>query len=176
LYRPESDQVFFPLAFEHGQRVQWRMRQAGQGLTEHVIRTREPLLIEEDVTARLEELGVVSIGQDALSWLGVPMTRGNQVFGVIAAQSYTTPRLYNKRHQDLLSAVANQAVIAIENARLFEQTRARAEHERLIGEVTAHMRETLDVHAVLQTATREIGKALALHDMTIQLQEMDSEG
>jgi GAF domain-containing protein len=70
-------------------------------------------------------LGIEMIGQEAQSWLGVPMVRGEQVIGVIAVQSYTTPRLYNEHHRDLLSAIANQAAIAIENARLFQETQER---------------------------------------------------
>jgi GAF domain-containing protein len=85
-----------------------------------VIRTREPLLIEENVSARLEELGIESIGQESQSWLGAPMSIGDHVVGVIAVQSYTTPRLYNKRHRDLLYAIASQTAVVLENTRLFE--------------------------------------------------------
>jgi len=179
LYRPESDQVLFPLAIENGQRVQqnpeWRMRQAGHGITEHVIRTREPLLIEENIAARLKELGIALIGRSALSWLGVPMTMGNRVIGVIAAQSYATPRLYNERHRDLLTAVANQAVIAIENARLFKETQARAEHEQKINAITARIRAGLTLDQVLSATVQEVGRALGTPRVAVWLEPMDNE-
>ena len=175
LYRPESDQVLFPLAIENGQRVQWRMRQAGQGLTEHVIRTREPLLIEEDVSARMEELGVASIGRSALSWLGVPMMMGDRVIGVIAAQSYTTPRLYGERHRDLLTAVANQAAIAIENARLFKETQARAEREQRINAMTARIRAGFTLEQVLNAAVREVSETLGAPRVAVWLEPMGDE-
>jgi len=66
-------------------------------------------------------LGIEMIGREARSWLGAPMLIGDQVLGVIAVQSYTTPRVYNEHHRDLLSAIANQAAIAIQNARLFDE-------------------------------------------------------
>jgi len=172
LYRPESDQVSFPLAIENSQRVQWRMRQAGQGLTEHVIRTHEPLLIEENVDARLEELGVASIGQSALSWLGVPMTAGNRVIGVIAAQSYTTTRLYNERHRELLTAVANQAAIAIENARLFMETQARVEREQTLNTIAAHIRASFTLEQVLNTTVQEVAKSLGAPRVAVWLEPM----
>jgi PAS domain S-box-containing protein len=59
---------------------------------------------------------------------------GGEVIGMISAHSHTTPRLYNERHRDLLSAIANQAAIAIENARLFEQTEAALEALRVSEE------------------------------------------
>jgi PAS domain S-box-containing protein len=134
LYDSEQDEVHFPLYVDGEQiRVAGR-RRAGQGLTEYVIRTREPLLIQENIPARLEQLGIEAIGQDAQSWLGVPMMIGDQVLGVIAVQSYTTPRLYNERHRDLLMAIASQAAIAIQNARLFEQTEAALEALRVSEE------------------------------------------
>ena len=46
------------------------------------------------------------------TWLGVPLTVGEQALGVIALQSYTTPRLYTERHRDLLRAAAGQAAPA----------------------------------------------------------------
>jgi len=170
LYRPESDQVLFPLAVESGQRAQWQMRQAGQGLTEYVIRTREPLLIEENVTARLEELGITSIGRSALSWLGVPMTMGNRVIGVIAAQSYATPRLYGERQRNLLTAIANQAAIAIENARLFKETQARAEREEMVNLMAARIRAGFTLEQVLQATVQEVGKSLGAPRVAVWLE------
>ncbi len=150
LYTAENDEVSFPLAFEHGQRRQWAQRQARQGLTEHVIHTREALLIEENVSERLKELNIESIGEPALSWLGVPMTSGAKVIGMIAAQSYTTPRLYDERRRDLLSAVASQAAIALQNARLFEEGKQRAQQLETINEIGRTITSTLDPDALLR--------------------------
>jgi len=160
LYYPEQDEVSFPLYAEEEQIRQPERRRSGKGLTEYVIRTREPLLVEENLIERLEELGIETIGQEAQSWLGVPMISGEQVIGVIAVQSYTTPRLYNERHRDLLSAIANQAAIAIENARLFEQAQARARREQILREITARVRGSTDPDAIVRTAVRELGTAL----------------
>lgn len=69
----------------------------------------------------------------------------------------------------LLETLADQLGVALENARLYQDTQRRAIRERLTGQVTARMRETLDVDTVLQTAVREIGEALGLHDVTVRL-------
>lgn len=170
LYHPEQDQVSFALYVE-GESTRWWVgrRQMGKGLTEHVIHTREPLLIPENVVQWLEEQGVEAIGQVAQSWLGVPMLIGERTIGVIALQSYTTPRLFNEHHRDLLSAIANQAAIAIQNANLFEQAQARARRERLIREITDKIRGKTDLDAILQTTVTELGKALATSRAAIRL-------
>ncbi len=121
LYDAETDMVSFPLYIEEGQIYHSEPFQSGRGLTGYVIQTREPLLLEENVAAQVEELGIEAHRLESVSWLGVPMTIGGRVIGVINAHSHTTPRLYNEHHRDLLVAIASQAAIAIENARLFQQ-------------------------------------------------------
>jgi PAS domain S-box-containing protein len=160
LYEAQQDVVSFPL-YAEGERIR-RVgpRRAGKGLTEYVIRTREPLLIEENISARLEELGCDLIGQEAQSWLGVPMTIGERVIGVVAVQSYTTPRLYDEHDRDLLSAIASQVAIAIENARLFEQVQARAERERLIRAITDRVHQGTDREAIMRITLQELGQML----------------
>ncbi len=160
LHNPETDEVSFPLAFEHGRQANWKSRQAAHGMTEYVIRTREPLLIKERVAARLEELGIARVGQEAQSWLGVPLMVGQRVIGMVAVQTYTTPRLYNEHHYDLLSSIANQAAIAIENASLFEQTRARAERERTIREISDKVQRATDMETLARITAEELNRAL----------------
>ena len=168
LYDPDKDEISFPLYID-GDQVRRTVagRRSGKGMTEHVIRTRQPLLVKDNLDALLVEMGVESIGQASHSWLGVPMLIGEQPIGVITVQSYTTPRVYEEHARDLLTAVAGQAAIAIQNARLFEQTQAalaeteaRASRERIGREITASVRASIDADAVMQTAVRELGIAL----------------
>jgi PAS domain S-box-containing protein len=169
LYEPQQDAVSFPLYAEGERTRRVGPRRAGKGLTEYVIRTREPLLIEENVSAWLAELGCDLIGQEAQSWLGVPMTIGERVIGVVAVQSYTTPQLYDEHDRDLLSAIASQVAIAIENARLFEQAQARAERERLVRTITDRVRQGTDREAIMRTTLQELGQMLGASKSIVRL-------
>lgn len=122
LYDPETDEVSFPLAIEDDEPVRWRSRRAGSGLTEYILRTQSPLLIRENVGETLKKLGIEQIGQPAASWLGVPVMAGDDLLGVIAIQSYTTPKVYDVSHQEVLVTIATQAAVAIQNARLYTRT------------------------------------------------------
>jgi PAS domain S-box-containing protein len=155
-YDPDAESVSFPLAVEDGQQVQWQPRQGGKGLTEYVIRARQPLLIQENVTERLEKLGVEMIGTVALSWLGVPVLLGDRLWGVVTAQSYVTPRLYDEHARDLLSAIANQMAIALQNASLFEETQRRATQLAAAAEVARDATAILDVEQLLDATVRLI--------------------
>jgi nitrate/nitrite-specific signal transduction histidine kinase len=147
LYHRDEDRVSFPLYVE-GDRIRrdTHGRKAGRGLTEYIIRNRQPLLLSDNVEGRTQELGIESVGTPAKSWLGVPMIAGDEVLGVIAVQSYTTEDVYDEEHLNLLSTIAAQAAIAIENARLYEQARELAvveERQRLARDLHDAVTQTL---------------------------------
>lgn len=94
------------------------------GLTGHVLRTGQPLLVA-DLTSRQDSLPAVPIhiGDAAKSWLGVPMVVKGRAIGVMCVQSYI-PDAFNEEDARLLSLAAQQAASALENARLFQKTLA----------------------------------------------------
>ena len=97
------------------------------------------------------------------------MTIGERVIGVVAVQSYTTPQLYDEHDRDLLSAIASQVAIAIENARLFEQAQARAERERLVRTITDRVRQGTDREAIMRTTLQELGQMLGASKSIVRL-------
>lgn len=124
LYEAETDEVSFPLAVENNQIAHWRSRRAGNGFTEHLLRTRAPLLIPHAVGAHAQRLGLEPVGRLAQCWLGVPLLAGDGVLGVLAVQDFDAPDVYEEADAQMLAAIASQATIAIQNARLYSQTDA----------------------------------------------------
>ena len=80
---------------------------------------------------------------------------------------------WSGKEQVLIDEIALQVGLAVENARLVHDTQEQAKREQLVSEISARMRETLDVERVVQTAVREIRKSLSLHDISIQLEKPD---
>ncbi len=163
LYEERSDEVVFALVAS-GEKMRWRTerRRAATGLTEYIIRHRQPLLIPDKVGRRLEEMGVASHGKPAESWLGVPLIAGGRVLGVISLQSYTAPGLYTERHLQLLTAVASQSAIAIESVRLLEEITSQARREKILRQITAHVSAAVDAENILKTAAKEIQRAFGV--------------
>jgi PAS domain S-box-containing protein len=136
LYDAEHDLVSFPVnVSESIQDVNIEVMPASQGLTGHIIRHREPLLLNENIDEWISRMGLTYVGAAAQSWLGVPMLLGDQILGVVAIQSHTQARIYTQHDQDLLSAIAGQAAIALQNARLFEQTQRQAREAETINTI-----------------------------------------
>ncbi len=163
LYDPETEEVSFPLAIEDDKLVRWRSRRMGQGLTEYILRTRAPLLIQKNLPAVLEELGVAMIGRPATSWLGVPLLAGPRPLGVIAVQSYSADESYDRSHQDVLDTIAAQAAVAIENARLYARTdQALA---RRVQELDSILRTTREGLLLLDPEWRVLAANRALAEL-----------
>jgi GAF domain-containing protein len=100
----------------------------------------------------------------------VPIPIRDQVVGVLNFRKASEGETWSQEELALLQTMAGQLGQALESARLYEDTQRRAVRERLVGEVTARMRETLDMDAVLQTAVQQMRQALGLHDVTIRLE------
>jgi transcriptional regulator with GAF, ATPase, and Fis domain len=127
-----------------------------------MVRHRTSLFFEDNVRARQEALGIKMVGQEALSWLGVPLMIGDEVLGVMAVQSHTTPRLYDEHDRELLTAIANQVAIALQNARHFEATQAvLAEVRQAQAEAESRLQET----QVLQQLTQRLASAIELTEI-----------
>jgi signal transduction histidine kinase/DNA-binding response OmpR family regulator len=98
-------------------------RPYGQGLTSQIIRTGQPLLINENMQVNRTRLGIEQIGRDTASYLGVPIPSGGQMIGVISVQSTDQEGRFTEADQRLLSTIASAVGVAFHNATLFEETR-----------------------------------------------------
>jgi NtrC-family two-component system sensor histidine kinase KinB len=178
LYDPATDEVSFPLAVESGERVRWRSRRTGHGLTEQVLRTRQPLLIRDDYEATLARLGIESIGRPACSWLGVPLLAGDEALGVLAVQAYTTSLAYDLSHQEVLTTIAAQAAVAIQNARLYARTdEALARRVQELDSILRTSREgilLLDPEGRVLAANRALAEFLGLAQLELLAAPLDA--
>lgn len=122
----ETMTLHFP--YTHGLTLE--SRPFGPGFSSQIIRTGEPLLVNEGMEQARTQLGIERIGIDTTSFLGVPIQSGGEIIGVIGVQSTDHDRQFSQADQQLLSTIATAVGVAFHNARLFEETRqARAAAE-----------------------------------------------
>ena len=76
---------------------------------------------------------------------------------------------------DIISAIMERAAIAMENARLLQESQRQAAKEQKIGEVTARIGASINIRNVLQTAVEELGRALPGSDVIIQFGKSDDQ-
>jgi signal transduction histidine kinase len=90
--------------------------------------------------------------------LGVPMTRDDEVIGVMLLWR-TEPQPFTDEQITLVTTFANQATIAIENVRLFDETKEALEQQTAVGEVLkAISRSAFDLDPILGTVVENAAR------------------
>jgi signal transduction histidine kinase/DNA-binding response OmpR family regulator len=126
LYDREKGTIDFP--YQYGDKLV--PLRYGEGLTGRIVQTGKPLIINREMDRRAHDLGAVVIGKQALSYLGVPIMVGGTCRGVVSVQSTQREGIYDEDDQRLLSTIAANVGVALQNARLFadaQEARAAAE-------------------------------------------------
>lgn len=104
--------------------------------------------------------------------LDVPLTLRDQIIGQITLEGESE---WSPEERSLIEAVATQAALALENARLLEESQQMALHERLTAEITRKVWASQNIETILQTAVRELGRALRAEEASIHLELEASE-
>jgi GAF domain-containing protein len=107
--------------------------------------------------------------------ISLPISVRDQTVGLVHFSKGAAQQNWTEDELAVLTTIIEQLGVALESSRLYAETQHRAEQERLIGEITSRMRETLDVEAVLQTAAEEIYQNLDLENLVIQLLPADGQ-
>ncbi|MFN2164703.1 MAG: GAF domain-containing protein, partial [Anaerolineae bacterium] len=134
------------------------------------------LQLSEPHTQVAIRTGQVVTGSDGAGNLAMPIQVRDQVIGVIDAQKPEGASAWTPEEITLLQTLIDQLGIALEGARLYEDTQYRAVQERMIAQVAARMRETLDVRTVLETAADELYQTLGLDKVVIHLSAEEGNG
>ena len=139
LYDSAENRLYFPYAIERGVRHSIQSIPLG-GFRKNVVETRQYLLINDltnEVRAQYGQL-VPLRGEAARSILFVPMVVGEEVKGVISLQNLDRTNAFNESDVRLLKTFANSMSVALENARLFDETqRLLKESEQRAAELAA---------------------------------------
>jgi GAF domain-containing protein len=115
------------------------------------------------------QTGKTARGSDDATSLAIPIRAGGQIIGVIDARKPSGSDAWTATDVAMMEALTEQLGVALESARLYQDTQRRAAEDRLVGEITARIRETLDVDTVLQTAVREMSKTLDIPRVEVRL-------
>jgi signal transduction histidine kinase len=137
-----TDELSFELDVRDGIILPKDRIAVGAGLNSWVVSHHQPLLIGSVADEIRIGVRAVKDTKPTESWLGVPMIARDRVIGVISVESYKK----NAFSQDdvlLLTAIANQAAVAIENAQLYKDLEGLTYAlEQRVMERTNELRET----------------------------------
>lgn len=175
VYNKQTNLIDMPFFIDSSSEGQTRIflppLRLGEGITSRIIQTRQPLLVVEGTEERLQSMGaqLTGDGEQPNAFLGVPMIVGDEVVGAISIQNMPNKPPFTEADQRLLTTIAPTVGVAIQNARLFEQTQRRAERERLVNAITQKIQGAVTVESALQTAIHELGQALRVKQARVMI-------
>ena len=101
--------------------------------------------------------------------LSAPVVIHGQEIGVLRLEDAAPDREWTPNERALIQAVAGEVAIAVENARLIEQTERRAQREHIVAEISNEMFAANDIESILRTAGDELGHVLRLSRVAVRL-------
>ncbi len=146
LLNDATGMIEFPYYVEGGTHEPQEPLALGHGITSRIIEKREAILGTRG--SELEDMPLV--GTPARSFLGVPILAGERAIGAISVQSTTQENRFGETDVRLLATIAANIGVAVQNARLYDETRQRANQMAALADVGREISATLERRAVLE--------------------------
>ncbi|MBU0705494.1 MAG: GAF domain-containing protein [Chloroflexi bacterium] len=139
-------------------------------LVQRVVRGRGPVIIPN---VRNEPDWILVEGTELVrSWMGMPLISKGEIIGVLMIDSHHTDS-YGEGTARLAFAFAQQVALAIENSRLYEQTRAQLRETTLLHSVTSALSSTLDMGQILPYVARSLCEIL--NSTSVEIYSLDED-
>jgi len=101
--------------------------------------------------------------------LSVPLILHGTRIGTLKLSTANAGRTWTDDEIDMAKATAERATIALENARLLQESHKRAAKERTIGEISAKIGSLSNLENLIKTTIQELGNTLPNTDIAIQI-------
>jgi len=185
LYDRRTNALVFPYYLEHGDRFEIEPDVLGTGFTSHIIQTRQSLLVNENLSQRMSELGSKFIGDQSIeaapkAYMGVPILTGTDVSGVIALYA-DHEAAFTESDVRLLNTLSNSLSVALENARLFDETQRllkeseqRAAELSVINTVQQGLASKLDMQEIYDLIGDKLCQIFDTKDLDIRLYDPET--
>jgi GAF domain-containing protein len=136
-----------------------------QSLMNDLRRERAEPLVVDDLLAKVVDHRVDSETGSLLSEklglraaLILPMVAGGQTSGWLMVAS-RQPHAWTEAEVRTFRSLTDQAAVAVQHVRLFQETQTRAAREQVIRQITEQLWRAVDVESILQTAVSKLGQA-----------------
>ncbi|HXQ36030.1 MAG TPA: GAF domain-containing protein, partial [Anaerolineales bacterium] len=175
LYDKSSGLVSWPYWVTNGERVPDSIEPLKKNITRRVLFATAPLnlgteqeILDHDAIA---PEGYTSVGK---SFLGVPFSVGNAMLGALSIHAVEQEHAFAESDERLLQTIANVMSVALENARLFDETQRlfKAEQERvaelqIINSIQQGLAAELDFQAIVDLVGDKLREVFKTPDLSI---------
>ncbi len=169
LHETTRNEIKFEVEVRDGEVLPKRSRPfGGNWVIEHLMRTRQPILIRENYAEEMRKLGLEPENSHGGSFCGVPLLLYERPIGAMVLQS-PQERALDMGHLEMMRVLASEMVIALENARLFREERAKSRRLALFNNISRNIITTLNPDEMLAKIAEELEQVLDYSHMGIGL-------
>ncbi len=185
IYDKENDILHYHYEYEHGERLYIDPMEPTP-LSRYVLETAKMLLLKKATPEEIAKLGITGDtlipGTDASkSLVFVPIIVGTEAKGLILIENYEKEDAFSESDIRLLTTVANSMSVALENARLFNQTRSLLEETRqrntelsIINTIQDGMVKEMDFDGVINLVGNKLQEVLNYKDIGIRIYDKET--
>ena len=178
LHDKQTDMELYPFVVEGGMRLtQEPIPHDENGFGPFVMRNRQPLMVNEKMAERSMEVNSYVIGGDDAkepkSAIYVPLLLGNEAIGVISVQNIEREHAFTDSDLRLLTTLASSMSVALESARLFNETERNASQMATIANVGRELSSTLEMEQVIHIVTENVHNLFNARDTILRLLDED---
>ncbi len=175
-YDPQTYTIEHRYAIERGERVYAPGSHPTRGFRTQIVQTRQPVLVSSRVAEQAACLGQPTLPGTITpkTWLGVPMLVGDQVTGILSLQNVEKEFAFTDSDVRLLQTMAASLSVALENARLFDETQRllketeqRATELQIINSVQEGLAQKLDTASIYELVGNKIQEIYKHVDLSI---------
>ena len=172
LYDKVSGMISWPYWFTLGKRLEIPDRPMEKSITRQVMYADKPLNLgtEEEILTHdaIPPQDGWTVGK---SFLGVPFTVGNTILGALSLHDFDNEHAFDESDERLLQTLANSMSLALENARLFDETEQRAAEFQIINSVQDGLASKLDMQAIYDLVGDKIREIFHNMDAEIRIHD-----
>jgi GAF domain-containing protein len=110
-----------------------------------------------------------SISSPFFSAMAAPIMLGGEVIGALQVGEANQPRSWTVEDLAFIQAVADQVALAVENARLSEETQRAARRDKAIAEASDHIHRHTELESILRAAIDEVSRITGVTEVSIRL-------
>lgn len=172
LYDGETQQFTYGSALWHdGSRQPAVASPRANGITMKVVQEATPIVINDAQNHPLFQVA------ESKAWgicaiAGFPLKHDNRVIGVFTT-TYLRPHVFSDEEMLLLNLLADQAAVAVKNARLYDEAQRRLRDMSALVDMAKQVTSSLNLEPVLQTTVQILRKLLNARASTIVMLSQD---
>jgi serine phosphatase RsbU (regulator of sigma subunit) len=183
-YDSQDDTIEHRYAIERGEHIFAPGRYPIRGFRTQIVQTRQPVLVNTNVAEQAARLGQHTIPGTITpkSWLGVPMIVSDQVTGILSLQNVDRENAFDESDVRLLQTLAASMSVALENARLFDETQRllteteqRATELHIINSVQEQLAQKLNMTSIYELVGEKLQKFFLPADLSIMVYDPETD-